>query len=143
MAPNIDPIRHHVTQSRVNARIRVIIGIYITCFGIGVFNHARDFAAYGWRPYDWGPFLLEVFWSLLIFLDALAIMLLLSRFRRAGLVLAASIMIGDVAANTYALIALSIPAFGFSVPLQATFLGFVLGSLPFVWPVKPVGFGER
>jgi hypothetical protein len=52
-------------------------------------------------------------------------------------------MIGDVAANTYALIALSIPAFGFSVPLQATFLGFVLGSLPFVWPVKPVGFGER
>ena len=82
MAPNIDPIRHHVTQSRVNARIRVIIGIYITCFGIGVFNHARDFAAYGWRPYDWGPFLLELFWTSLIFLDALAIMLLLSRFRR-------------------------------------------------------------
>ena len=43
--------------------LQVIIGIYITCFGIGVFNHARDFAAYGWRPYDWGPFLLEVFWS--------------------------------------------------------------------------------
>lgn len=59
------------------------------------------------------------------------------------MVLAASIMIGDVAANTYALIALSIPAFGFSVPLQATFLGFVLGSLPFVWPVKPAGCGKR
>lgn len=143
MAPNIDPIRHPVTQYRLDARIRVIIGIYITCFGIGFFNHARDFAAYGWRPYDWGPFLLEIFWTSLIFLDALAIMLLLSRFRRAGLVLAASIMIGDVAANTYALVALSIPAFGFSVPLQATFLGFVLGSLPFVWPIKPSGFGQR
>src|SRR3546814_21011397 len=96
MAPNIDPIRHPVTQYRLDARIRVIIGIYITCFGIGFFNHARDFAAYGWRPYDWGPFLLEIFWTSLIFLDALAIMLLLSRFRRAGLVLAASIMIGVV-----------------------------------------------
>lgn len=51
--------------------------------------------------------------------------------------MAASIMIGDVAANTYALVALGIPAFGFSVPLQATFLGFILGSLPFVWPAKP------
>ena len=113
------------------------MGIYIAGFGIGFFNHARDFITYGWRPYDWGPFLLEIFWTALIFLDALAIVLLLSCFKRAGLVLAASIMIGDVAANTYALVELGIPAFGFSVPLQATFLGFILGSLPFVWPSKP------
>ena len=139
MAPNINPLHHDATpaRSRVDARIRVVMGIYIAGFGIGLFNHARDFITYGWRPYDWGPFLLEIFWTSLIFLDALAIVLLLSRFKRAGLVLAASIMIGDVAANTYALVELGIPAFGFSVPLQATFFGFILGSLPFVWPAKP------
>ena len=142
MTPSITPIRHHAkpAQSRPNARIRVVIGIYIACFGIGVFNHARDFMTFGWRPYGWGPNPLELFWTSLIFLDALVIALLLSRFRRAGLVLAASIMIADVTANTYALVALSIPAFGFAVPLQATFLGFVLGSLPFVWSAKPSAF---
>jgi len=98
------------------------------------FNHARDFLTYGWRPYDWGPLVLEIFWTSLVVLDLLAIGMLLSRFRRSGLLMAAGIMIADVTANTYALVVLNIPAFGLAVPLQATFLGFVLGSLPFVWP---------
>jgi hypothetical protein len=121
-------------EMRPDVRSPIVLGLYVTCFGIGAFNHARDFLVYGWRPYSWGPPLLEAFWSSLVVLDLLAIAMLLSRFRRPGLLLAAAIMIADVSANTYALVILNIPAFGLAVPLQATFLGFVLGSLPFVWP---------
>ena len=116
-----------------DTRSRVVLGLYISCFGAGAYNHARDFLTYGLRPYNWGPPLLEVFWTSLILLDLLAIATLLSRFKRLGLGLAAAIMISDVTANTYALVVLNMPAFGLAVLLQATFLGFVLGSLPFVW----------
>ena len=119
-----------------DVRSRVVIGLYISCFGAGTYNHARDFLTYGLRPYNSGPPLLEVFWTSLILLDLLAIAMLLSRFKRLGLSLAAAIMIADVTANTYALVVLNMPDFGLAVPLQATFLGFVLGSLPFVWPRK-------
>ena len=71
-----------------------------------------------------------------------AIATLLSRFRRSGLLLAAAIMMADVAANTYALVALNIRAFSLAVPLQAIFLGFVLGSLPFLWPRRESASGH-
>jgi len=129
--------------SRSNVRSRVVLAIYVACFGVGAFNHARDFLVYGWRPYSWGPLLLEALWTLLVLLDLLAIALILSRFRRSGLVLAAAIMIFDVMANTYALVVLAIPAFGLAVSLQATFLGFVLGSLPFVWPGSVPAWSEQ
>jgi len=129
-------------KSRSEARVRVVLGLYIACFGVGACNHARDFISYGWRPYHWGFPLLEIFWTSLIFLDALAIATLLSRFRRSGLLLAAAIMMADVAANTYALVALDIRAFGLAVPLQAIFLGFVLGSLPFLWPRRESASGH-
>ena len=83
---------------------------------------------------NWGSPLLEIFWTSLIFLDSFAIILLLSRYKRSGLLLSTAIMLSDVLANTYALVALRIPAFGLAAPLQAMFLGFVLGSLLFVWP---------
>jgi len=121
---------------RVDLRTRLVLGLYVACFGVGALNHARDFLTYGWRPYNWGPHLLEIFWTSLIALDVLVIMLVLSKFRRAGLLLATAVMLADVTANTYALVVLGIPAFGLAVPLQATFLGFVLGTLPFVWPSR-------
>lgn len=121
-------------KQRSNVRVRVTLGVYIACFGIGAFNHASDFWRYGWRPYRWGPLPLEAFWTSLLVWDVLAIAMLLSRFRRSALLLAAAIMGVDVVANTYALVILDMPAFGLAVPLQATFLGYVLGSLPFVWP---------
>ncbi len=128
---------------RSDACSPIVLGLYVTCFGIGAFNHARDFFVYGWRPYSWGPPLLEAFWTLLIILDILVIAMLLSRFRRPGLLLAAAIMVADVTANTYALVVLNISAFGLAVPLQATFLGFVLGSLPFVWPRRVSAFDHQ
>lgn len=99
-------------KPREDTHTRIVFGIYLAGFGVGAFNHARDFIAYGSRPYNWGPNLLETFWTSLIVLDLLAIALLLSRHRQAGLLLASIIMIADVAANTYALVILRIPAFG-------------------------------
>lgn len=126
-----------------NLRFRMVLGLYMACFAIGAFNHARDFLAYGWRPYNWGPPLLEAFWTSLVILDLLAIIMLLTRFRRSALLLAAAIMFADVLANTYALVVLDISAFGLAVSLQATFLGFVLGSLPFVWPQRASALDPR
>lgn len=59
---------------------------------------------------------------------------------RAGLALAAIIMVCDVAANSYAFFVLGIEGFAVALPLQAAFLGFVLGSIGFLWPA-PEGRG--
>lgn len=115
---------------------RVAIGIYIACFAIGTLSHALDFWALGLRPYSWGPPLLETFWSSLVVLDAAAAALLLFGKRRAGLALAAIIMVCDVTANSYAFFVLGIEGFAVALPLQAAFLGFVLGSIGFLWPER-------
>jgi hypothetical protein len=86
--------------------------------------------------------LLEAFWTSLIVLDLIATALLLSRFRRSALLMSAAIMLADVVANTYAMIVLDIAALSLAVPLQATFLGYVLGSLPFLWP-RPTSGSEH
>lgn len=112
----------------------IALAVYILCFAIGTVSHALDFLAQGLRPYSWGPPLLEVFWSSLMVLDPAAAALLLSGKRRAGLALAAIIMVCDVAANSYAFFVLGIEGFAVALPLQAAFLGFVLGSIGFLWP---------
>jgi hypothetical protein len=127
---------------RRDTRSKIMLGVYVVCFGSGAFNHARDFVALGWRPYSWGPPLLEAFWTSLIVLDLIATALLLSRFRRSALLMSAAIMLADVVANTYAMIVLDIAALSLAVPLQATFLGYVLGSLPFLWP-RPTSGSEH
>lgn len=115
---------------------RIFLTFYVVCFAIGGINHGRDFLAYGPRPYSWGPPLLEAFWTALIFLDSAVVILLLRGERRAGLALAAVVMILDVAANSYAAFVLAVPGFGVALPLQSAFLGFVLGSIVFLW--RPV-----
>jgi hypothetical protein len=120
-------------QRSTSNRERAVVAIYVAAFAIGACNHARDFAAGGWRPYSWTPWPLEAFWSALIVLDTLAIVLLL-RWRQVGLLLAVMIMLADVAINSYAAVALDLPGFPAALVLQSLFLGFVLGSTPFVWP---------
>lgn len=113
---------------------RIALAVYILCFAIGTVSHALDFIALGPRPYSWGPPLLETFWSSLVVLDTAAAALLLLGKRRAGLALAAIIMVCDVTANSYAFFVLGIEGFAVALPLQAAFLGFVLGSIGFLWP---------
>jgi hypothetical protein len=119
-----------------STRTRFALGTYIACFGIGVVSHAADFLSRGWRPYAFGPPALEAFWTSLIVLDALVIVLIIAGWRRCALLLAAVVMVTDVSANAFASFALQIPGFNLALILQAAFLGFVLGSLPFLWPSK-------
>lgn len=79
---------------------------------------------------------LNLFWTALILLDAAVVILLLLGHRRSGLVLALAIMVLDMAANSYVLFGLNIPFFAVPIQLQTAFLGFVLGSIAFLWP-KP------
>jgi hypothetical protein len=118
---------------------RIALAVYIVCFAVGTVSHALDFWVLGLRPYSWGPPLLEAFWSSLVLLDPAAAGLLLLGKRRAGLVLAAIIMVCDVAANSYAFFVLGIEGFAIALPLQAAFLGFVLGSIGFLWPAQEPG----
>ena len=123
-------------------RTRCTLSVYILCFAIGAFNHARDFAELGWRPYNWGPGPLEAFWTSLIGLDLAVVVLLLTGQRRLGVVLAAIVMTVDVAANTYALLGLGISSLTIPLLLQTAFFGFILGSISFLWTVRNVSMEE-
>lgn len=119
-----------------SVRTRFALGAYIACFSVGVINHARDFLTNGWRPYSFAPPALEAFWTSLLVLDILVVVLIVANWRRSGLSLAAGVMVADVSANAFASFVLEMPDFAVALPLQATFLGFVLGSLPFLWPAR-------
>lgn len=115
-------------------RVRVALACYVICFTIGVLSHGHDFLTYGWRPYRWGSIPLEMFWTSLILLDVSVVALLLIGRRRSGLLAAFTIMILDVAANSYALFGMGIEAFARNLVMQSAFFGFVVGSIAFVWP---------
>ena len=110
------------------------LAVYLAAFGVAAGYHAWDIIRWGFLPYDFAPRPLNAFWTSLTLLDPLVIALLVTGRRRLGLSLAALVMAADVAANAYAFLALGYPEFGRSLPMQSAFLGFVLGSLPFLWP---------
>ncbi|SEM73453.1 hypothetical protein SAMN04488077_107140 [Roseovarius tolerans] len=111
---------------------RFIIAIYVLCFAIGALSHGKDFIYYGWRPYKAAPLPIEVFWSSLIWIDILVVVVLLSRKRRLGVVLALSVMLADIAINSYATILLGFAILVGPLVLQSVFLGFILGSIGIV-----------
>lgn len=115
---------------------RFALAIYILCFGYGALTHAADFVRSGWWPYDHGAPLANMFWNLLVALDASVVALLLLGWRRAGLTLALLVMTADVAINSYASLALGLNGFRMAIPVQAAVLGFVLGSIAFLWPER-------
>lgn len=117
-------------------REMIALGVLIGGFSIGAVNHARDFLMVGWRPYSGVPLLLETFWTSLMFLDVTAVALLSLGRRRAGLTLAMTIMILDVSVNAYASWILRIPGLEVALPIQAAFLGFVVGSTILLWPSR-------
>ena len=115
-------------------RRNVVLAIYVLCFAGATINHSLDFLHEGMLPYRLGPPLLKLFWTLLVILDPTVIALLLFRRLRSGLLLALAIMLADVAANSYAALALHFLGFSTALLLQTLFLGFVLGSISFLWP---------
>jgi hypothetical protein len=121
-------------MSRSNLSERIALAVYSVCFLYGTLVHAIDIARGGWLPYRYAPFGANVFWSLLAILDPSAVVLLIYR-RRLGLALAVSIMVLDVAVNSYVTYALPIDKVPRFLPLglPTLFCGFVLGSVAFLW----------
>jgi hypothetical protein len=113
----------------------VIVAVWVACFLIGTATHSLTLFHRGWLPYEWVPLPVNVFWTLLTFADPLAALLLVVR-RNAGIVLGLSIMVLDVAINTW--IATGPGFSGLSRPLQAQtlFFGFTLGSFRLIWRKK-------
>jgi hypothetical protein len=101
-------------------------------------NHACDIWRGGWLPYRFAPLPMNVYWTSLAVFDPLAAWLLWRR-PRAGLSLTLAIITSDVAVNSYAIYGLEYRgwlAYG-SLQLQTLFLGFVAGTLPYVWRRQP------
>ena len=113
---------------------RLALGVYIACFSIGATTHAVDFLTRGFRPYAGVPFVFEAFWTSLILLDLAVVVFLITGRLRAGLALGAAVMIADVVVNFHAMTRLDMSGFEAPLLLQTLFLGFILGSIGFLWP---------
>lgn len=120
----------------------IILIVYTLAFGIGTTTHTIDAVNYGW-PVDIPavPNWLNMYWSSLIVLDPLAILLLWTR-QKIGLMVALFIMLTDVAFNSYATYELKVWDWSYFLQLQSLFLGFLLGTAPFVWSIKDRNFHE-
>jgi hypothetical protein len=119
--------------SRSSRSETIVLAIYVACFAVATAFHASDLIRWGWLPYTFAPAPLNLFWTLLTVADPAVILLLLAGWRRTGLALALAILVLDVAANGYALFGLGYQQFAMSLPLQAAALGFILGSIGFLW----------
>lgn len=113
------------------------LAAYLAVFGAAAFFHASDVVRWGLFPYEHAPRWINSFWTSLTLLDPLVIALLVTGRRRLGLSLAALVMAADVAVNSYAFFVLDFSASPASLLMQSAFLGFVFGSLPFLWPERP------
>jgi hypothetical protein len=102
-------------------------------FMIGTTTHLIVLLNGWWLPHH--PFL-NAYWTSLTFLDPLVIILLL-RSPRAGLLLALTIILTDVGINSLATYLYFDKdghyAVDYFIQLQTAFLGFALGSAPFLW----------
>lgn len=120
-----------------NGAARIAIAVQLLCFSAGAFNHGCDFLIRGWRPYRFAPHpAVELYWSALIVLDLAVVLLFLSRRIRPALLLGLAVMVSDVAINVTATHAMGDATYGWPLVLQAMFLGFVLGSVGFLWSAE-------
>jgi hypothetical protein len=118
--------------------IKLVLATYTLAFAFGTWIHLALFL------HLWGPPPHPVSRSLtygydtLALLDPLVILLLLC-LPRAGLVLASAVMIADVGVNAFVTHVYAHPPPGwyaadYGAQANDVFLGFVLGSAPFLWP---------
>lgn len=115
---------------------RLAYAIIVGCFSVATLFHLADMVQFGWLPYRFAPLPMNLFWTSLTLLDPAVALALLARRRRLGLSLALAVMVVDVAANGYALHGLGYPQFAVALQLQTGFLGFLLGSIAFLWPAS-------
>lgn len=105
--------------------------VYAICLAGASLNHANIIAAHG-LGWDYGglPVFVCVFWTALTFLDALAVILLMTK-PKLGLGLTIAIMVCDVVVNAWVG-----TQYGFdlaSFVAQALFLIFVISTVRIAW----------
>ncbi|SMB86550.1 hypothetical protein [Deinococcus hopiensis] len=115
---------------------RIIIALYAVCLSGATVVHLLDLWHGGWLPYHSAPKTINLYWSLLSVFDPLAVVLLYWR-PRFGLLLTLVIIISDVCINSVmqygAGMDRAVPVALFqNLQAQTAFLGFVLGSAPFL-----------
>ena len=98
--------------------------IWTAGFLIGATTHTLDIWNYGWLPYEFRPLPFNLYWTVLVFLDPLAALLIWVR-QRWGIVLGCVIMGSNVLVNGYTAFIAGYEEFYFSLGLQAAFAGFV------------------
>ncbi|MGH8377467.1 MAG: hypothetical protein ACRER7_00780 [Gammaproteobacteria bacterium] len=110
---------------------RLIILVYVLCLLVGTSTHAYQIWVGGWLPYKTVPAPVNIYWTLLVIADFIAVVFLFWR-PRVGIVFTVLIMISDVIINSYVLYGLKLGSLPW-LELQSLFLGFVVGSAAFVW----------
>ncbi|MDV6373386.1 hypothetical protein [Deinococcus arenicola] len=109
---------------------KLIVILYILAF-LGAFVvHAGDILRFGFFSYAWASPFFNVFWTLLTLADLLVVYFLIKRVRL-GIWLVLLVMVLDVLVN---LIwdSISPNPRNYGLFAQILFLGFVLGSFPFL-----------
>lgn len=115
--------------------------IYAICLAGASFNHARIVAAHG---LDWNygglPVFVCVFWTALTFVDALAVILLMTK-PILGLGFASAIIVCDVVINAWVGMRYGFDVASFAA--QALFLLFVMSTVGISWRSESGGPGRR
>ena len=109
---------------RLDWPVRVLFAV---CLAVGSIVHINDLWQHGWLPYRFAPLPLNVYWTALAFLDALAALLLLVRPRE-GLALTLLVIVSDVALNLFARFYLGLRLQTFALSLQVLFLVAVVAA---------------
>jgi hypothetical protein len=107
--------------------IKIILIIYIIGFGVGTITHTIDIVKGGFLPYVSAPDWKNIYWTSLILLDFIAILLIL-KYTISGLILANLIMISDIVINTNLLTYSS----DYRIILQIFFGLFILMTTPLI-----------
>lgn len=122
---------------KAGIHVKLILIIYVLSFLGATYNHITDIAKYGWFPYTgiWGvPESMNIYWTLLTFLDPIAIIVLLFSIKT-GLGFYFFVMISDVTVNLLAnTFYWKQPFFqSYGLILQISFLIFLTLTAPIVW----------
>lgn len=114
---------------------KACLAVWMLAFAVGTVTHIRDVLANGWLPRPDAPLAIGIFWKALTLVDPFVVVLLATR-RRFGLALGLTVMIIDVLVNSYVWYGQGVPGLAMAIQLQTLFLGFVLGSIAFLWHAR-------
>jgi hypothetical protein len=120
---------------------RAVWSIWIAAFALGTYTHLWWVLYAGSIPHPDAPIWANLYWTSLMVLDPLAILLIVAGRARAAIVLALSIMISNVIIISWASFGLNLSGYEVSVPMQTAFFGFVAGSSLYLWPRAKIASG--